>query len=236
MAANADLEKVYILDTQPNEKGVRLFDLNSDLDRLAATIGKIGGTSLIIIDPITAYLGKADANNNGDVRSILAKLAQLAEAHDTSVLAISHLNKDANKKAAYRGMIFMKNAGAIIVVNSLHHPNRQRFTLAHELGHFELHMTEIGSEVHVYKRFLAFARNAKSSMGWDRKEIEANRFAGELLVPHHMLVQELRDREVDVEDERLITEMAGRFKVSRQMMTFRISGFVASGSNQPQRR
>ena len=58
------------------------------------------------------------------------------------------------------GMIFMKDADAIIVVNSLHHPNRQRFTLAHELGHFELHMTEIGSEVHVDKRFLVFARNA----------------------------------------------------------------------------
>jgi Zn-dependent peptidase ImmA (M78 family) len=133
------------------------------------------------------------------------------------------------------GMIFMKDPASIIVVNSLHHPNRQRFTLAHELGHFELHWTEIGSEVHVDKSFLAFARNANSSMGWDRKEIEANRFAGELLVPQHMLLQELRDRDVDVEDERLITEMAGRFKVSRQMMTFRI-GVVASGKSEPQRR
>ena len=73
-------------------------------------------------------------------------------------------------------------------------------------------------------------------MGWDRKEIEANRFAGELLVPHHMLVQELRDREVDVEDERLIAELAGRFEVSRQMMTFRIGEFVAGARQQPQRR
>jgi Zn-dependent peptidase ImmA (M78 family) len=133
------------------------------------------------------------------------------------------------------GMIFTKKAATIIVVNSLHHANRQRFTLAHELGHFELHMTEIGSGVHVDKRFLAFARNAKSSMGWDRREIEANRFARELLVPHRMLLEELHDRVVDAEDERLITEMAGRFQVSRQMMTFRISDFVASGSSQPRR-
>ena len=41
--------------------------------------------------------------------------------------------------------------GVTIVVNSLHHANRQRFTLAHELGHFELHMTEFGSAVHVDK-------------------------------------------------------------------------------------
>ena len=133
------------------------------------------------------------------------------------------------------GMIFMKDAATIIVVNSPHHPNRQRFTLAHELGHFELHMTEIGSEVHVDKTFLAFARDAKSSMGWDRKEIEANRFAGELLVPHHMLVEELCDRDVDVEDERLIADMAGRFEVSRQMMTFRIGDFVAAGRHAQRR-
>ena len=139
-------------------------------------------------------------------------------------------------EADLSGIIFMKDAATIIVVNSLHHPNRQRFTLAHELGHFELHMTEIGSEVHVDKSFLAFARNAKSAMGWDRKEIEANRFAGELLVPHHMLAQKLRDRVVDVEDERLIAELAGRFEVSRQMMTFRIGEFVAGARQQPQRR
>jgi Zn-dependent peptidase ImmA (M78 family) len=126
------------------------------------------------------------------------------------------------------GMIFMKDA-AIIVVNSLHHPNRQRFTLAHEFGHFELHMTDIGSEVHVDKKFLKFARDAKSSTGWDRKEIDANRFASELLVPKDMLAHELRGRIVDAEDEQLITEMAGCFEVSRQMMTFRIGELVESG-------
>jgi len=123
------------------------------------------------------------------------------------------------------GMIFAKHT-AIIIVNSLHHPNRQRFTLAHELGHFELHMKEIGAEVHVDKKFLAFARDAKSSLGLDRKEVEANRFAGELLVPQQLLIQELRGRVIDAEDEALIAELADRFEVSRQMMTFRIGELV----------
>ena len=125
------------------------------------------------------------------------------------------------------GMIFMKDA-VIIVVNSLHHVNRQRFTLAHELGHFELHMKEIGTEVHVDKKFLAFARDANSSLGWDRKEVEANRFASELLVPDRMLNHELSDRLVDAEDEGLIANLAERFQVSRQMMTFRIGDLVES--------
>jgi Zn-dependent peptidase ImmA (M78 family) len=125
------------------------------------------------------------------------------------------------------GMIFVKDA-AIIVVNSLHHVNRQRFTLAHELGHFELHMKEIGTEVHVDKTFLAFARDAKSSSGLDRKEVEANRFASELLVPQQMLDRELGGHLVDLENEALIATLADRFEVSRQMMTFRIAELVES--------
>ncbi len=131
-------------------------------------------------------------------------------------------------EADLSGMIFMKD-GAVIVVNSLHHPNRQRFTLGHELGHFELHMKEIGSEVHVDKKFLAFARDEKSSTGRDRREIEANQFAAELLVPRQFLIQLLRGRIVDVEDEGLVTELAGAFQVSRQMMTFRIGELAQSG-------
>ena len=127
------------------------------------------------------------------------------------------------------GMIFVKET-TVIVINSLHPPTRQRFTLAHELGHFELHMRDIGSEVHVDKKFLALARDAKSSMGWDWKEVEANRFAGELLVPQHFLIQALRGRVIDAENEGTVTKLAGEFKVSPQMMIFRIGELLESRS------
>jgi Zn-dependent peptidase ImmA (M78 family) len=120
------------------------------------------------------------------------------------------------------GMIFVKDTVPIIVVNSLQHPNRQRFTLAHECGHFELHMGDIGSEVHVDKKLFVLARDASSSKGFDRKEIEANRFAAELLVPKDFLVAELRGRVIDVEDVFLMGELARTFDVSSQMMSIRI--------------
>lgn len=124
------------------------------------------------------------------------------------------------------GMIFVKDAVPIIVVNSLHHPNRQRFSLAHECGHFELHMGDIGSEVHVDKKLFVLARDASSSKGFDRKEIEANRFAAELLVPRDFLTAELRGRIVDVdEDVALITELARTFEVSPQTLSIRIGEF-----------
>ena len=120
------------------------------------------------------------------------------------------------------GMIFVKEDVPVIVVNSLQHPNRQRFTLAHECGHYELHMRDIGSEVHVDKKLFVLARDASSSKGFDRKEIEANRFAAELLVPKEFLEVELRGRVVDVEDEVLMGELARTFDVSSQMMSIRI--------------
>ncbi len=120
------------------------------------------------------------------------------------------------------GMIFNKDGATIIVINLRHPPNRQRFSLAHECGHYELHMAEIGSEVHVDKKFFALARDAKSSLGFDRKEIDANRFAAELLVPMEMLAKELKGRVVDVEDVELVSELARIFGVSQQMMSIRI--------------
>lgn len=126
------------------------------------------------------------------------------------------------------GMIFSNSGVPMIVVNSLHHPNRQRFTLAHEFGHFELHMADIGSEVHVDKKYLMMARDGLSAQGFDRQEIEANRFAAEILVPWDLLTSELRDRSFDVEDETLVAELARTFQVSRQMMAIRIGELAES--------
>jgi putative DNA primase/helicase len=98
IAAGADLDKVFILADARD----RLFDLTKDVARLRGKMEAIGGASLVIIDPITAYLGKADANSNGEVRGILAELARMAESYNTCILGITHLNKDASKKPAYR--------------------------------------------------------------------------------------------------------------------------------------
>ncbi len=124
------------------------------------------------------------------------------------------------------GMIFLKDSQPIVVINANHHRNRQRFTLAHEIGHFELHMHDIGSEIHVDKKFYALARDANSSMGFDRKEIEANRFAAELLVPRDMLAAQLKARSINIGYDDSIDEitdvLAQAFDVSRQMMAIRI--------------
>lgn len=107
----------------------------------------------------------------------------------------------------------------IIGVNSLHHPNRQRFTVAHECGHLILHK----GEVHVDRRLQVNRRDEISSLAIDPDEIEANRFAAELLMPYKLLVADLQGRQIDVENDDLIKELAIKYGVSVQSMTLRIT-------------
>src|SRR5271154_163009 len=83
------------------------------------------------------------------------------------------------------GMIFIKDGVPIIGVNSLHHPNRQRFTVAHELAHLHLHREHISQRVHVDKRFAEsmLRRDTVATTGTERLEIDANQFAAALLMP-----------------------------------------------------
>lgn len=117
------------------------------------------------------------------------------------------------------GMVYRDKERTVIGVNSLHHPNRQRFTIAHEVGHMLLHK---GTEVHVDKTFRVNLRDDLSSQAVDREEIEANSFAAELLMPKHMLLHDLRGREIDFENEEDIRQLASKYRVSPQSLTFRL--------------
>ena len=108
----------------------------------------------------------------------------------------------------------------IIGVNSLHHPNRQRFTIAHECGHFMLHT---GKSIYIDRTFRVNRRDAVSSQATDPDEIEANRFAAELLMPYELLVSDIFDTTIDVEDEQELKELANRYEVSVQALTHRIT-------------
>lgn len=124
------------------------------------------------------------------------------------------------------GMIHIKDGVPIIGVNSLHHPNRQRFTIAHELGHLELHRDIITSSIHVDKGFPALMRDATSAKGEDRMEIEANQFAAELLMPMAMVERELAGKQFDIEDDAPFEEIAKKFRVSKQALELRIRSII----------
>jgi Zn-dependent peptidase ImmA (M78 family) len=122
------------------------------------------------------------------------------------------------------GMIFIKEGVPIIGVNSLHHPNRQRFTVAHELAHLHLHREHISRNVHVDKRFAEsiLRRDAVAATGTERLEIDANQFAAALLIPKEKLEELLSITQLDIEDEQALEHLARKFKVSKATLQYRI--------------
>lgn len=122
------------------------------------------------------------------------------------------------------GMAYIKDGVGIIGINALHHPNRQRFSAAHELGHHELHAHHIRTAVHVDKEFRVLLRDDVSSQGMDSLEIEANAFASELLMPGELVTGMLDAGGLDIEDDAGIEALARKFRVSASAMRFRLAG------------
>lgn len=120
------------------------------------------------------------------------------------------------------GMVFIKDGTPIIGVNSLHHPNRQRFTIAHELGHLVMHRDILSNEVHVDKQFRILMRDAAAAAGTDTIEIEANKFAAELLLPGFLIDQILTMNSFDIDDQEPLAKLAKKFRVSKQTLEYKI--------------
>jgi Zn-dependent peptidase ImmA (M78 family) len=97
-----------------------------------------------------------------------------------------------------------------IYVNKSEHPNRQTFTIAHELGHKILHEEWIKSE-----NYQVLLREQLITPSKDPKEQEANCFAAHLLVPKEMLIM--------YKDIASIDELATLFMVSKPVIRNRLN-------------
>jgi len=126
------------------------------------------------------------------------------------------------------GMVFIKDKAVFVAVNALHHPNRQRFSIAHEIGHVVMHKSMLEGKVHVDKGIKVLMRSGISSTGTVNEEVQANRFAAELLMPKDVLVAMLTDKIIDIDDDEPIEDLARKFKVSKRAMEHRISNIVES--------
>jgi Zn-dependent peptidase ImmA (M78 family) len=112
-------------------------------------------------------------------------------------------------------------SSGVIGVNSKHPLNRQRFTIAHELGHFLLHG---GNNVHIDKQFLVRRRDKDSSKGTSPEEMEANLFAAELLIPEAFLSRDMKEAgSFNFPEDDRVAELAKKYRVSQQAMTIRLT-------------
>jgi Zn-dependent peptidase ImmA (M78 family) len=122
------------------------------------------------------------------------------------------------------GLLISKGDTTAIAIQASDVPNRQRFTIAHEIGHFYLrHQFEPGEHVHVDHGHAITPRNSRSSTGVDLKEIEANQFAACLLMPSKLLLARIKALQARSLRDSHVTLLASEFEVSEQAMTIRLS-------------
>ena len=124
------------------------------------------------------------------------------------------------------GMIFLKDNQAIIGVNAHHRPNRQRFTIAHELGHFFLHADILKQGAHVDTMITMLKRDQEAALGTVNIEVEANQFAAELLMPQKLIKEYLAREGVArtaAADDIVIETLANEFRVSTSAMAIRLA-------------
>jgi len=107
------------------------------------------------------------------------------------------------------GLTFIEEGLKTIGVNSSHAPTRQRFSVAHELGHYlSGHESYDGGGTHVDDRPSYLDPQ-------HRQEVEANEFAAELLMPSGWLKRDVADQELSQVET---LELAKRYGVSEQAM------------------
>lgn len=108
-AAGADVRRIVALEAirsvrDNGRESSRTFDLSRDLPALEEAIQSVEDCRLVVIDPITAYLGGTDSHKNAEIRGLLAPLGAIAERHRVAVVAVTHLNKSGSGPAIYRAM------------------------------------------------------------------------------------------------------------------------------------
>ena len=104
----------------------------------------------------------------------------------------------------------LKKEKKVIGVNKKHHPLRQRFTIAHEMGHFLL-----GHELGKDEDFIEDDTLRKPTS----LEREANVFASFLLMPREWIRDRVKKLGVDGQT---IRTLAREFEVSEQAVTIRL--------------
>jgi archaellum biogenesis ATPase FlaH len=124
VAAGADMTKVGVLkaikwyNDETKKVCERAFSLERDLEALEKAASRVPDCRLVVIDPLSAYLGGIDSHRDADVRSVLAPLADLAARLHVAVVCVNHLNKG-DLPAMYRSsgsLAFVAAARAVFIV------------------------------------------------------------------------------------------------------------------------
>lgn len=112
IASGAVMSRCHFIEgiTQNGEK--MPFDPSQDISELHKAVERIGGVSLLIIDPIVSAVA-GDMHRANDVRRSLQAVVDFAEAHKCAVIGITHFAKGGNGKSPQDRVIGSQAFGAL---------------------------------------------------------------------------------------------------------------------------
>ena len=122
-----DTVKPRLIDAGADES--RVLNICEDTDALSLSDERIEqaikqtGAKLMILDPIQGYIGeRIDINRANEIRSVLKKVAAVAERTGCAIVMVGHLNKAQGSSSAYRGLgsiDFRAAARSVLLVGRL---------------------------------------------------------------------------------------------------------------------
>jgi hypothetical protein len=117
-AVGAHMDRIFTIRAVRVGDDRRSFNLQSDLARLEEEITKREDVRLVIIDPISSYLGKVDSHKNAEVRSVLEPLGEMAARLGVAIVCNNHFSKGGgNANSRIIGSVaFVNQARAAFIV------------------------------------------------------------------------------------------------------------------------
>ena len=159
----------------------------------------------VLLTGLKPLLEQAEANGcfNGDQLDIEKVVNYVSSTNPTEPLRLEY----AVMEPATSGSLMFNDGVWVIRVNKNQNIRRQRFTVAHELGHYMMHRNKSESFTDE-----VFFRTEKK----DAIEYRANEFASQLLMP------EERVRRAIAGGDRNLGKLSERFNVSSAAMKARV--------------
>jgi Zn-dependent peptidase ImmA (M78 family) len=122
------------------------------------------------------------------------------------------------------GVLLVEGDRGAIGYNLAHSWVRRRFTISREIAHFLLHAKKSAKEELFIDSCVRFRPDKNLSASADRKEVEANQLGAALLMPKGLVQEEIRRRNLDLDDEEAIRMLAKEFFVSEPALAIRLVG------------
>lgn len=183
-AHGADCGKVFVIQSartttfdrdgnplHPDPADALPLHLRHDLPLLEEYVQRQGDVKLIVIDPVTEFLGRSDANSNAEVRSILSPLGQLAEKTGIAIVCVTHMNKSTQP-----GQPLMHRA-----IGSIAFTAQARLAYSFERGGDDaVIVRSVKNNLSMEQEGMSF-RIVENRVEWDRFDLASPLIEGELI-------------------------------------------------------